>query len=114
MALRQHSLSPPISAPFFQQVSESSCHYYVQEAHSKPQDFVSVLSAGIGPFHILSYLIAPLRSSDRRKLKQRISETYSLSAETSELLVPDGLLSQKFSTHLNELGVSSVPYLDTV
>lgn len=50
--------------------------------------------------------IAPLRSSDRRKLKQRICQTYSLSPEIGETLVPEGLLTQKFSTHLQEHGVS--------
>ncbi|CAL1697893.1 unnamed protein product [Somion occarium] len=37
---------------------------------------------------------APLRSSDRRKLKQRVVETYSLSPEVGDLLVPEGLLTQ--------------------
>ncbi|THH17973.1 hypothetical protein EUX98_g9030 [Antrodiella citrinella] len=47
---------------------------------------------------------APLRSSDRRKLKQRIIDTHALTPEIGELLVPDGLLAQKFSTHLDEPG----------
>lgn len=48
---------------------------------------------------------APLRSSDRRKLKQRIESTFGLSPEDGDILVPDGILSLKFSTHLNEPGV---------
>ncbi|KAI0789203.1 eukaryotic translation initiation factor SUI1 family protein [Abortiporus biennis] len=49
---------------------------------------------------------APIRSSDRRKLKQKVVDTYSLTAEVGELLVPDGLQSQKFSTHVNEHGIA--------
>lgn len=53
-------------------------------------------------------LIAPLRSSDRRKLKQRILQAYPvLPSEEGDVLVPDGLQSQKFSTHLEEPGVSA-------
>jgi translation initiation factor 2D len=48
---------------------------------------------------------APLRSSDRRKLKQRVISTYSLTAEEGDALVPDGILSLKFSTHVDEPGV---------
>lgn len=48
---------------------------------------------------------APLRSSDRRKLKQRIISTFSISSEEGDVLVPEGLLSIKFSTHLDEPGV---------
>ena len=48
---------------------------------------------------------APLRGSDRRKLKQRIATEFVLSPEDGELLVPEGLQSQKISTHLNEQGV---------
>ena len=50
-------------------------------------------------------MIAPLRSSDRRKLKQRVTADFGLQPEEGELLVPEGLLSQKISTHLNEPGV---------
>ncbi|KAJ6614689.1 hypothetical protein B0H10DRAFT_2044349 [Mycena sp. CBHHK59/15] len=52
---------------------------------------------------------APLRSSDRRKLKQRVVYTYGLSEsapEDGDLLVPDGILSVKFSTHLDEPGIA--------
>lgn len=48
---------------------------------------------------------APLRSSDRRKLKQRVVATYGLTGEEGDTLVPDGILSLKFSTHINEPGV---------
>lgn len=46
-----------------------------------------------------------LRSSDRRKLKQRVASAFNLSAEDGDLLVPDGIESVKFSTHLEEPGV---------
>ena len=50
--------------------------------------------------------VAPLRSSDRRKLKQRVLQAYPvLQPEEGDLLVPDGLQSQKFSTHLEDPGV---------
>ena len=49
---------------------------------------------------------APLRSSDRRKLKQRVIEVFNITPEDGDLLVPDGIQSIKFRTHLNELGVS--------
>ncbi|KAI0656239.1 eukaryotic translation initiation factor SUI1 family protein [Cubamyces menziesii] len=50
---------------------------------------------------------APLRSSDRRKLKQRVLQAYPiLQPEEGDLLVPDGLQSQKFNTHLEEPGVA--------
>ncbi|TFK67974.1 hypothetical protein BDN72DRAFT_842359 [Pluteus cervinus] len=49
---------------------------------------------------------APLRSSDRRKLKQRAVTAFNLTSEEGDLLVPDGILSIKFSTHLNELGTA--------
>ncbi|KAJ7279119.1 eukaryotic translation initiation factor SUI1 family protein [Mycena rebaudengoi] len=49
---------------------------------------------------------SPLRSSDRRKLKQRVLSAHGLSSEDGDLLVPDGILSVKFSTHLDEPGVA--------
>ncbi|KAM5538825.1 hypothetical protein V8D89_007547 [Ganoderma adspersum] len=50
---------------------------------------------------------APLRNSDRRKLRQRVLQSYpSLPPEEGDNLVPDGLQSQKFSTHLEEPGVT--------
>lgn len=56
--------------------------------------------------------IAPLRSSDRRKLKQRIIHTFSIEPDTGDVLVPESLLSLKFSTHLDEPGVSHPIYVD--
>ncbi|KAL0571249.1 hypothetical protein V5O48_010719 [Marasmius crinis-equi] len=49
---------------------------------------------------------APLRNSDRKKLKQRVVSSFSIEAEDADPLVPEGILSVKFSTHLNELGVA--------
>ncbi|KAG1725024.1 hypothetical protein EDD22DRAFT_927327 [Suillus occidentalis] len=49
---------------------------------------------------------APLRNSDRRKLKQHIIQTFSLDPDVGEELVPDGLLSVKFKTHTDEPGVA--------
>ncbi|KAI0742631.1 eukaryotic translation initiation factor SUI1 family protein [Daedaleopsis nitida] len=50
---------------------------------------------------------APLRSSERRKLKQRVLQSYpTLPPDEGDALVPDGLLSQKFSTHLDEPGIA--------
>ncbi|KAH9948078.1 eukaryotic translation initiation factor SUI1 family protein [Amylocystis lapponica] len=52
---------------------------------------------------------APLRSSDRRKLKQRVLQTFAvLQPEEGDALVPEGLLVQKFSTHLDEPGVAYI------
>ncbi|KAI0694966.1 eukaryotic translation initiation factor SUI1 family protein [Cytidiella melzeri] len=48
---------------------------------------------------------APLRGSDRRKLRQRIIAEFNVASENGDLLVPEGLQSQKFSTHLDEPGV---------
>ncbi|KAG2031767.1 hypothetical protein BDR03DRAFT_927535 [Suillus americanus] len=49
---------------------------------------------------------APLRNSDRRKLKQYIIRAFSLDSDVGEELVPDGLLSVKFKTHTDEPGVA--------
>ncbi|KAG6811004.1 hypothetical protein H0H92_009381 [Tricholoma furcatifolium] len=49
---------------------------------------------------------APLRSSDRRKLKQRVVSSFGISSEDGDLLVPDGIQSIKFTTHLEEQGVA--------
>ncbi|KAF8968770.1 hypothetical protein BDZ97DRAFT_1654726 [Flammula alnicola] len=51
---------------------------------------------------------APLRSSDRRKLKQRVVTAYGLTSEEGDALVPDGILSVKFSTHVDEPGVAYI------
>ncbi|EIN05785.1 hypothetical protein PUNSTDRAFT_145708 [Punctularia strigosozonata HHB-11173 SS5] len=49
---------------------------------------------------------APVRSSDRRKLKQTVVQTFGLQAEEGDLLVPEGLKSVKFTTHRKERGVA--------
>ncbi|KAG2047472.1 hypothetical protein BDR06DRAFT_985159 [Suillus hirtellus] len=49
---------------------------------------------------------APLRNSDRRKLKQHIIQAFSLVPDVGEELVPEGLLSVKFSTYTDEPGVA--------
>ena len=49
---------------------------------------------------------APLRGSDRKKLKLRVLQTYpAIEASDGDLLVPDGLQAQKFSTHHEKPGV---------
>lgn len=48
---------------------------------------------------------APLRSSDRRKMKQRIVAAFELTQEEGDSLVPEGILSVKFSTYNDESGV---------
>ncbi|KAF7329716.1 Eukaryotic translation initiation factor SUI1 family protein [Mycena kentingensis (nom. inval.)] len=48
---------------------------------------------------------SPLRGSERKKLKQRAISTFNLSAEDADALVPDGILSMKCTTHLDEQGV---------
>jgi translation initiation factor 2D len=50
---------------------------------------------------------APLRSSDRRKLKHRVLQSFPEITAAEDDLVPEGLLSVKFSTHLEEPGVSA-------
>ncbi|KAF5359004.1 hypothetical protein D9758_004879 [Tetrapyrgos nigripes] len=57
------------------------------------------------PLHNLK-TSAPLRGSDRRKLKQRVVNSFSLSTEDADILVPEGILSVKFSTHLDDPGVA--------
>jgi translation initiation factor 2D len=53
---------------------------------------------------------APLRGSDRRKLRQRIVERFIPdSPEEGDLLVPEGLQSMKITTYSGESGVSSSP-----
>ncbi|KAJ7260911.1 eukaryotic translation initiation factor SUI1 family protein [Mycena haematopus] len=49
---------------------------------------------------------APLRSSDRRKLKQRVVSSYGISSEDGDMLVPEGIFSAKFNTHLSEPGTA--------
>jgi len=50
---------------------------------------------------------SPLRSSDCRKLRQRVVAAFGLTPGQGDVLVPDGTLSVKFSTYTNETGVSS-------
>jgi hypothetical protein len=52
-----------------------------------------------------SLSLAPLRSSERRKLRARTAERFRLAPEVAENLVPEGLLSQKFSAYNGETGV---------
>ncbi|KAF9502136.1 hypothetical protein BDN71DRAFT_1459374 [Pleurotus eryngii] len=49
---------------------------------------------------------APLRGSDRRKLRQKVVQAYQISTEEGDLLVPEGLQSVKFLTHLEEPGTA--------
>ena len=52
-------------------------------------------------------LPAPLRSSERRKLRTRMAERFQLAPEIADTLVPDGLLTQKFSAYNGGPGVSA-------
>jgi hypothetical protein len=52
-----------------------------------------------------SLSLAPLRSSERRKLRARTAERFRLAPEVAENLVPEGLLSQKYSAYNSETGV---------
>ncbi|KAF9449080.1 hypothetical protein P691DRAFT_668180 [Macrolepiota fuliginosa MF-IS2] len=52
---------------------------------------------------------APIRASDRRKLKQRVVSAFSALPEDGDLLVPDGILTAKFLTYAKEPGTV---YLD--
>lgn len=54
-------------------------------------------------------ILAPLRTSDRKKLKQRLIHEFSLSPEIGELLVPEGLLSVKYTSHSRVPGVCDFP-----
>jgi len=49
---------------------------------------------------------APLRASDRRKLKQRVVSMFSVDPDEGDTLVPDGILMAKFSSYAKEPGVS--------
>ncbi|KAH9037453.1 hypothetical protein EDB85DRAFT_2142399 [Lactarius pseudohatsudake] len=48
---------------------------------------------------------APLRSSDRRKFKARMTERFQLAPEIADTLVPDGLLVRKFRAYNGNLSV---------
>ena len=58
--------------------------------------------------------LAPLRTSDRKKLRQRLMQEFSLSPEIGELLIPEGLLSVKYTSHSRVPGVRDkrVTYID--
>ncbi|KAJ3566910.1 hypothetical protein NP233_g6706 [Leucocoprinus birnbaumii] len=47
---------------------------------------------------------APIRASDRRKLKQRVVTTFSANPEDGDTLVPEGILTAKFFTYAKEPG----------
>ena len=49
---------------------------------------------------------APLSGSDRRRFKQRVIAAFAISPEEGDHLVPEGIQSVKFTTHLDEQGVS--------
>ena len=65
--------------------------------------------SSLGSLYVLTRFAAPLRSSDRRKLRQRVVQDFGVQPDDGDLLVPEGLQSQKFATHVNELGVRSLP-----
>lgn len=48
---------------------------------------------------------APIRASDRRKLKQRIISMFSVNPEDGDTLIPDGILMAKFFSYTKEFGV---------
>lgn len=48
---------------------------------------------------------APIRASDRRKLKQRIISMFSVNPEDGDTLIPDGILMAKFFSYTKESGV---------
>jgi hypothetical protein len=60
------------------------------------------------------FLLAPLRSSERRKLRTRTAERFQLTSEIADNLVPDGLLSQRFIAYNGEPGVSVVRFVSDV
>jgi len=80
--------------------------YHVQETIGKFKDFGCALGLPFSELARTNHRQAPLRSSDRRKLKQRVTQTFSLDPDVGEDLVPDGLLSVKFKTHTHDPGVS--------
>lgn len=51
--------------------------------------------------------VSSLSGSDRRKLKQRIIAMFEISSEDCDQLIPERIQSVKFSTHVNEPGVSA-------
>ncbi|KAF9784781.1 hypothetical protein BJ322DRAFT_1109491 [Thelephora terrestris] len=51
---------------------------------------------------------APLRTSDRKKLRLKVIQEFSLSPEVGELLIPEGLLSVKYTSHSRIPGVAYI------
>ncbi|KAJ3760535.1 eukaryotic translation initiation factor SUI1 family protein [Lentinula raphanica] len=49
---------------------------------------------------------SPLRSSDRKKLRLKIASSYSIDTAEADVLVPEGILSVKFKSYLNDPGVA--------
>ncbi|GAA95852.1 uncharacterized protein L969DRAFT_95351 [Mixia osmundae IAM 14324] len=45
---------------------------------------------------------SPLKNSERRKLAEEIAKTFAVSTELARLLVPDGILTSRGITHLDE------------
>lgn len=81
------------------------CHH-VQETFSRSQNIGYISQILLQSGKLTQSVVAPLRSSDRRKLRQRVLQSYPrLPPEEGDSLVPDGLQLQKFSTHLEEPGV---------
>ena len=85
-----------------------SIRHHVQETFGGIQDIRYDPSPSL--FVLASETIpAPLRSSDRKKLRQRVIQAFSLSPEIGELLVPEGLLSVKYTSHSRVPGVREFP-----
>lgn len=57
---------------------------------------------------------APIRASDRRKLKQRVVSALATSPENGDLLVPDGILMAKFLNYAKEPGVCPFSVLSLI
>ena len=82
------------------------CHsiHHVQETFGGIQD-IRYDSKPYILIPVFEKILAPLRTSDRKKLRQRVIQEFSLSPEIGDLLVPDGLLSVKYTTHSRVPGV---------
>jgi hypothetical protein len=51
---------------------------------------------------------SPLRNSDVKLLRQRVVALFPAAEAAANELVPKGIMSSKFDTHLDESGVSGV------
>ncbi|KAJ4001159.1 eukaryotic translation initiation factor SUI1 family protein [Lentinula boryana] len=49
---------------------------------------------------------SPLRTSDRKKLRLKVASSFSIDTAEADVLVPEGILSVKFKSHLNDSGVA--------